>query len=375
MKNKKVTVLTICVVLLAIALIGVSVFCVHLINKQDNEAKDSISSQENVDTDNLASVEPEKETPSDTPDTSSQEVVPESVPEATPEPPALNLVQAELHRKYHGDEATAKLLEKGYFYEVSETLTDGAFEVNLVGFTGDTPHPMILLDVLVNDASLLDAEDKLFVELYCLGTYQYENMLSSYGTCRAYGVRDEENSQLFHVSMPGTSRWISGGEEFIIDVTQICIGSSEVKDDSWDAYDVNMKHAVTVPQNSLLQIYSYGGNRDVFEDDNMKYMFDLITPGFYETSLLFYIDYSNSQIANMNQDASFLTALYDRRDDFMEDLVVTINDIEYSGASANSYAVTVTDDACYFYTSLPGIESTFIYGIEISHGETSYKIK
>jgi hypothetical protein len=59
----------------------------------------------------------------------------------------------------------------------------------------------------------------------------------------------------------------------------------------------------------------------------------------------------------------------------MEDLVVTINDIDYSGASADSYAVTVIDDTCYFYTSLPGIENTVIYGIEITHGETSYKIK
>ncbi len=370
MKEKKVTILTICVVFLLIALIGVSIFCVYLINRgnQDNETIGSISSEDNVATDNLA--ETDNKTTEVTPDTTSQEVI----PEVTPEPPALNLVQAELQKTYHNDEATAKLLEKGYFHEVSETLADGAFEVNLIGFTGDTPHPMILLDVMVNDASLLE-EDKISIELYCLGTYQYEHMLSSYGTLFAYGVKDSENSRLFHVSIPGPSRWISGGEEFIIDVTQICIGSSEVKDDSWDEYDVNMEYLVTVPQDSLLQIYSYGGKSDLFEDDNIKYMFDLITPGFYDTTLLFYIDYSDSQIANMEQNADFLYALYDKRDDFMEDLVVTINDIDYKGTIANNGAVTVTDDYCYFYTDLPGIESTLIYSIVITHGETSYTIK
>ena len=62
MKNKKVTILTICVVLLLIALIGISVFCIHLINKENAGTKEVISSGEDTETDTSANQEPSTDT-------------------------------------------------------------------------------------------------------------------------------------------------------------------------------------------------------------------------------------------------------------------------------------------------------------------------
>ena len=228
---------------------------------------------------------------------------------------------------------------------------------------------------MVNDESLLNDEDKIAVRLYSLGTYQYNNERDSYATRSGYGVRDSENSRLFHISMPGPSAWISPGKEFVIDVNQISIGSGENKDYSWEEYEVNnVKYIVKLPLGSLLSRYSYGLDNAIFEDDNIKYTLDLVTAGYYKTSLMFYIDYSNSSIADMEQNADFLNALYDKRDDFMKDLIVTVNGVDCIGAQANSYAVTVDDDCCYFYTDLLGSNNIFINDIVITHNGTSYEI-
>lgn len=366
MKNKKTTLFTICIVFLFVALIGVAAFCIHQKNGENNKTTEADSSLKNTETDELAS----KESSSETTDTT----IPETTPEPTPEPLALNMVQAELQRKYHNDELTATLLEKEYFYEVSETRTNDAFEVNLIGFTGDVLTPMILMDVTVKDETLLSEEDRIFIDLYCLGTTQYETKKDSYGTKKAYGVRDSEQSNLFHVSMKGLSNWMTFGEEFVININNISIGSSEEKDSTWEEYDVNMEYRMTVPTSTFKSTYTFGYDDTKFEYDGLIFELSYITPSYYYTTLDFYIDYSNTDLVGMDK-GDLISELSHAADDFVKDLVLTANGKEYIGDPKTTDSVRFNGDIAYFYTDFPGIDSKLLYSMSIKHGETNYELK
>lgn len=366
MKNKKTTLFTICIVFLFVALIGVAAFCIHQKNRENNKTTEADSSLENTETDELAS----KESSSETTDTT----IPETTPEPTPEPLALNMVQAELQRKYHNDELTATLLEKEYFYEVSETRTNDAFEVNLIGFTGDVLTPMILMDVTVKDETLLSEEDRIFVDLYCLGTTQYETQKDSYVTVQAYGVRDSENSNLFHISTRGASTWMAYGEEFVIDINYISIGSGESRNYSWDEYDVNMEYRMTVPTSTFKPTYSFGYDHNLFDFDGLTFELAIITPSYYFTELYFNIDYSKSDLVGMEK-GELLSALSIAADDFVKDLILTANGKEYIGDPETTTSVRLNGDTAYFYTNFPGIDAKLLYSMTIEHGETNYTLQ
>lgn len=162
------------------------------------------------------------------------------------------------------------------------------------------------------------------------------------------------------------------GEEFVIGINSISIGSSEKMDLSWDVYDVNMDYHITVPTSTFKPVVSFGYEHTVFEDNGLTYHVDIITPSYYYTELQICCDYSNSELANITQEGDLLAALYDASDDFVKDLVLTTNGQANEGDPETTSAVTIEGNKAYFYTDFPGIDANLLYSMTIEHGETSY---
>lgn len=177
-----------------------------------------------------------------------------SAPTATPVP-TVSPKKAELAehlRTAHKDEVSAEIVEKGYWYEVEKTCSDGSFAFDFKAVTGDLQNPMLVIDVTVEDDALTAAYDELKLCAYTLGERVYDNELDHYAACEGYGIRDEKTENLYHVTLPGSAAWMSVGEPFVVD---ICCVEFERKNAESLVYEIDVPEwRLTVSKHKLCPV-------------------------------------------------------------------------------------------------------------------------
>ncbi len=186
-----------------------------------------------------------------------------------------------------GDEKSTELAEKGYVYEVQETLSDENFNVTLVGFTGDRNVPMVTFDISVNDPELVAEYNKMSIKVYTLGVEQFENELDHYTYFEAEGVKDDEVENLYHFSVTGAPVWLSYGEEAVI---QICEITLKGNGKPWDIYDVDFEYRVTIPADSFHPVPFFSFEDRGFTYNDIKYTLNAVQYGYYYTQVSLYSD-------------------------------------------------------------------------------------
>ncbi len=209
----------------------------------------------------------------------------------------------ELFRNIFKDETTAEIVEQGYLYEIHQTVEEDIFKVELIAVTGDAETPKLLFDVYVNDEKLVAKNDQLSMSAYILGEEQYANELDKYGFWEAYGVKDEEIDNLYHVSMPGAPYWMNSGNPVVVDICQIHF---DLDKELWTTYELNMEYRFTPPQDAFYPV-SY------VEYENMKFSYGGIDYylveaeyGSYNAVIHLEYDYIGSEFANGETDYSEL---------------------------------------------------------------------
>ncbi len=188
-------------------------------------------------------------------------------------------------RTAHGDEISAGLVEQGYYYEVNESNTDGIFRIDFKAVTGDMTNPMLVFDVYVNDAELAAKYDEIKLYAYTLGDEAYNNSQEFYAPCEGIGKADELQDNLYHVTMPGASAWMTMGNTFVVDACQVDFMNQNGRPVS---YSVNVPETVlTVPQTKFHPVLEQGYVGFSFIHGGREYVLKTAEYGPYRTGLYF----------------------------------------------------------------------------------------
>jgi len=297
---------------------------------------------------------------------------------------------ADFFRNIFGDEKTAEIVEQGYVYEINRVLTDGEFMVNLLGITGDSEHPIIAMDVYVNDKSLVEGRDRIYVQAYCVGSGQFDTELESYTTFDAFGEKDEEIENLYHVSLEGSPYWISSGEEIIIAIRSIRIGNGDRVyggdewGDEWDSYypDMSkMQYRFTFPTEQLHPVEHMEYDDIIFEQDGIQYYMYWVTYGEYNAEMVFRYHQIDCEF-EPDSDIYEKQILLDQKwDEFIEDVVVIVDGVEYKEIpKLRSYdkageTVEEIEEHWAFHSKFPGIDYDAANNIIIKYGDECYALK
>lgn len=280
----------------------------------------------------------------------------------------------DLFRNVFKDAKTAEIIEDGYYYEMNEVQEYGIFQTSIVGVTGDTASPKIVLDITVSDKELVKKCNKIYVEAYCLGTEIYENELEHYGTVEAYGERDTEIPNLYHVSLPGG--WIATGQEVVLDIIKIRLGSQQTK---WETFDVSMKYQLFAPQDSFYPTQQVYMEFKEFEFEGREYYLIWGLVGYYDTELIFRFGYD--ELKAVEKGVPYDAPPEDVRHwyDFIKNVVLVVDGVEYTVKPDDmGYPWYECDDDGQYYHAHPyftGIEYDKVSRIEVKCGETCYRLK
>lgn len=330
---------------------------------------------------------------------------------------------AELFRKEFQDEVTADIVEEGYWHEINQTAQDGDFQTTLVAITGDRLHPMLLLDIYVQDETIVQNNAILGVCAYTLGPEVYENDLDHYGTCDTLAYQDENDPHLYHASLHCASAWVCYGEEFVVDVCEITLGLDAVftKEDIVLANDADftldgyimekffLKENVVIVNDSCFTLDGYLKNKVrltnlvyrlsipeeiyaevpqihygyVFEHNGIQYILNVGDFSHYDTKLSFEFHYFDADenitpenVYDLEEEAQEVW------DSFVDALVLTVDGTECplmedvpSIAWIDIEAECGQKNTCYAPLTFPAIDYNAAESITLSCGDTSYDLK
>lgn len=200
-------------------------------------------------------------------------------------------VLQDILRKMFKDETSAELAEQGHFYEANKTATDGPFRVDFIGVTGDDRTAKMFFDIYVDESIDVTGKDEMRVWVSTIGTDTGDNEgWKEYGPYPAYGVKDEENDHLYHVTrMDGTVR-MQNGIPMLVKVKEIefCVDTPRA-----EHYDVDIEFSMNVPEDAFVSaVFEYHGGLPFAHETN-KYYLNYVTFGVYRTDLNIVFDYDD----------------------------------------------------------------------------------
>lgn len=286
----------------------------------------------------------------------------------------------ELFRNIFKDETTAEIVEEGYLYEIHQTQEEDIFKSELVAVTGDAATPKLVFDVYVSDEQVVRNNDQIRMLAYVLGEEQYENELDQYGPWEAYGQKDDEIPNLYHVSMTGPSVWMTSGEPVVVDILQINV---DLQNELWTTYETNMVYRFTPPTELYHPVsdayyedmkFSYGG---------IDYYLNNATFGVYRSELGFQYDFVGTTFAGKETDYAVLEEkLHSNWLEFVDSLVLVVDGKEYK-VNPDDKGYTWCDvkgeaigkNRCGIYPSFPSVDYENAESVILKAGDTSYTLK
>ncbi len=156
---------------------------------------------------------------------------PEPKPTATPVPtmtPERIALVTEL-REVYKDEVSAKIVEKGYFYEINQVAEDENYRIEFKAVTGDMEKPKLVMDVTVKDEVLAATYDEIKIFVHTLGEDAFSNVENQWPN-DGHGIKDATQPNLFHVIANGNPYWMADGDAVVVDVCGINFEDTEYYD-------------------------------------------------------------------------------------------------------------------------------------------------
>lgn len=264
------------------------------------------------------------------------------------------------------DAATGEIINRGFYYELDNVVEDGIFKLELVGATGDTYKPVLLLNIYVEDEEIVAQNDNIQVFAYCLGEEAYENRLAQYGQWDAYGKQDENDPHLYHVTLPA-GIWLSDGNPVVFDMTKIRLGSQM---GAWQEYEVNLKTTVNIPYGVAFFPCWIAENLGLeFKTDTRTYKLYRTNLGYYESSLEFHFD--------LEEESGKSSGESEKRQwyRFINDVILEVNGVEYRVNPSDKGIINTSGTYYYSYPYFPGITDDEINSVIVKYGDTAYRIK
>lgn len=278
-----------------------------------------------------------------------------------------------IFRSIFKDEKTAEIVDMGYYEEINEKLEGDLFEVQILGVSGDTENPMLVLDIYVKDTELIKNRDKIHIEAYSLGKEQYENELVNYGTWEAYGERDAEIENLYHINM--RTGWLATGKEVVFEIVQIRLGGQKV---TWESFDVSLKQILQVDTTEFYPVEQVYMDLKPFACGDRTYELTWVLCGYYNTEVIF---------RNMNpeertpEQALSIDPTWEEKaawNEFVQDVVLIVDGAEYKakpGETAQPWYEKSEGGYYHMHPMFPGFDYSKVTSVEVRWKDIVYKVK
>lgn len=208
-------------------------------------------------------------------------------------------------KNFSGDNVTAQIIEEGRYHEIGQEITQDAFTVTLNAITGDKEHPKLLFDVVVNDESLTEGKDSICLYAYILDEPTYLFQFENYIMWVAWGDKDSEVSNLYHVCMDGPSYWLNGEHNVVAAIKHISLDLPKV-DGAWDlkyvdasipVYDVNMEYRFVPSETAFKDTNKQEYQGIVLQDNGISYEVYTVSYNSYDTNLRVLYDFIGTPLA------------------------------------------------------------------------------
>lgn len=262
-------------------------------------------------------------------------------------------------------------IENGFYYELDKVVEDGIFKLEFVAATGVANNPQLLLNIYVDDEELVAQNDKIEVFAYCLDKETYDTSIRNYGQWNAYGVQDEYDSHLYHVTLPSGS-FLAGETWVVFDMTKIRMGSRETE---WKEFQVGLKEMIRVPR-QIAFFPTCGIDTDGLEfvSDTKTYKLYWTEVAYDDTDLVFFFDYEDVY----NENANGATE-WEQFNDFIQEVTLEVNGVEYKvDPNARPY-INMSDDRdnlyYYVYATFPGVKDLYIESVIVKYRDIAYRLR
>ncbi len=283
-------------------------------------------------------------------------------------------------RRFFGkDETTAEIIDEGHYCEVGQDITDGGFTVMLDSVTGDRSSPKLLFEVTVNDEELAAKNDRLHLFAYILDEDTYQNRLDEYGMWDAWGEKDPEVNNMYHVCMDGPATFMINNADVLAAVKQISFPSDPVNH-KFD-YDVDMEFRFTVPEQALKETaYEYYDDITI-SSGNVDYELFYAEFGAYDSLLKVKYDFLGTDLAGGETDYYQVADKFDN--DWHElagNFILTVDGVEYAPKEMGySYCDTEGEafDAgkCSTWMTFPSVDFTSAESVTLTVNGQVYDLK
>ncbi len=267
------------------------------------------------------------------------------------------------------DDIARAIMERGYYYELDNVVKDGSFKMELVAATGETYTPLMLLNIHVDSEELITQYDKIEVFAYCLEQSTYDNDIQSYSQWKAYGVQDEVDPHVYHVTLPVGSDLSTSYEPVVFDMTKIRFESDTI---GWVEYDISLKETLSIPYLAFYPGYVIPNTSYKLQSKTIAYELSRIDIGYYSSSLEFSYDVEESLGGAPNYFSD-----YSQFYTFIQKVVLEINGVEYRVDSRFYPTINKTEDGREFYVNVPfpGVVEDEIKSMVVKYRDTEYKIR
>ena len=288
------------------------------------------------------------------------EITATPAPTATPTPEQR--VLGEHIRDHHGDEISARLVERGYCYEVNESCEDSGFRFEFKAVTGDTETPVLLFEFYVEEEELTNSFNELELSVYLLGEEMFDTNPELYWTCEGYGRQDETDKSLYHVTLPGTPYGITNGGPMVVDILRVTFGknTSEPKE-----YHIETpEYRLTIPQQKFCPIEKREYTGVTFSSGGNEYTLTRTLYGQYEAEFYFEGDIpSGNVVVEAGREGQRDNDFQPQWSEFVSELTLEVDGTEYRITDEN---YMVLEEAGNTYT---GFANPAFPAVDFTHAE------
>ncbi len=280
-----------------------------------------------------------------------------------------------IFRDVFGDEVTGNIAAQGYLYELNLSKSDGIFRTDLLAVSGDQDNPQLVFDVYIDDEQLAAENEKIRLWAYTLGVEQYENQLDKYGAFYAFGVRDAEVPNLYHVLFRGAPAWMTVGKEVVVAVCRIDTNVGEGQ--QCKMHDVNIEFRFTPPADKYHPVnYKYPGSKVTCGD--ITYTVNRVAYGQYHTTVSLAFDYTGTGESKYEVE----DALQAEWEKLIADAKLVVDGTEYPVKKGEWGYVWLDDQGeagvvnrCYVHPDFPSIDYPNAKSIQLIIGGVTVKIQ
>ncbi len=268
------------------------------------------------------------------------------------------------------DDIARAIMERGYYYELDNVVKDGSFKMELVAATGETYTPLMLLNIHVDSKEIIAQYDKIEVFAYCLEQSTYDNDIQSYSQWKAYGVQDEVDPHVYHVTLPVGIDLSTSYKPVVFDMTKIRFESDTI---GWVEYDVSLKETLSIPYYlAFYPGYVIPNTSYKLQSNTITYELSWINIGYYESRLVFSYDVEESLGGAPNYFSD-----YSQFYEFIQKVVLEINGVEYRVDSRFYPTINKTEDGREFYVNVPfpGVPEDEIKSMIVKYRDVEYRLQ